>query len=57
MSGLLDKANKAAEDKEEAVVAVVEDRAPAGFAEANDSDNEVDKRVQIGYKLVVLSDS
>ena len=51
MSGLLDKANKAAEDKEEAVVAVVEDRAPAGFAEANDSDNEVDKRVQIGLQV------
>ena len=51
MSGLLDKANKAAEDKEEAVVAVVVVEQPAGFAEANDSDNEVDKRVQIGLQV------
>ena len=39
MSGLLDKANKAAEEKEEtvAVDAVVEDKAPAGFAEGSSS--------------------
>ena len=39
MSGLLDKAKKAAEDKEEvvAVDAVVEDIAPSRFAEVNDS--------------------
>ena len=55
MSGLLDKANKAAEDKEEAEVVVVEDRAPAGFAEANDSDNERTKESKSVYKLVVLS--
>ena len=40
MSGLLDKANKVAEDKKEdpkQVEAVIEDRAPTGFAESDDN--------------------
>ena len=55
MSGLLDKANKAAEESEEVAVvdAVVEDRAPIGFADSNqiDMESDVDKRILIGLQV------
>ena len=51
MSGLLDKANKAAEDKEEAVNAFAENQAPASFFETNDTDSEIDKRILIGLQI------
>ena len=60
MSGLLDKANKVAEDKKEdpkQVEAVIEDRAPTGFAESDDN-LPVDKRIlvslQVGGAIALL---
>lgn len=59
MSGLLDKANKVAEDKKEPkkVEAVIEDRAPTGFAESDDN-LPVDKRIlvslQVGGAIALL---
>ena len=59
MSGLLDKANKVAEDKKEPkkVEAIIEDRAPTGFAESDDN-LPVDKRIlvslQVGGAIALL---
>ena len=51
MSGLLDKANKAAEDKEEAETSVIVDQAPTGFAETNSSESDIDKKILIGLQV------
>ena len=52
MSGLLDKANKVAEDEKEPkkVEAVIEDRAPTGFAESDDNP-PVDKKILVGLQV------
>ena len=52
MSGLLDKANKVAGDEKEPkkVEAVIEDRAPTGFAESDDN-LPVDKKILVGLQV------